>query len=274
MVGRHSRSQRGALVLVALVALVLPVSAAACAEVSSAWQLAGVSSLSDWRESDSSGRQLVHESGRLHGAELALGRRCAHWRWLAAVSQLDGTRGYDGETSTGVAATSNATVRQRQAQLQASLNVTAAWQAGGRLSAYRLWRDVASIDGAAGFSERFDWTLLALGAEWRTAAAPGHFTLAAWLGKSVRSSLVLTVPGRDPAMLAPGSITQLELAAGWRAQLSPAWHLQADAGYRRTGLGEGAHGVITRNGVPVAVAHQPRTRIVEVPLAIRVGYDF
>lgn len=271
MTGRHSRIKRCALTLVALV---LPVSAAACAEISSAWQLAGVSAVSGWHEFDFSGRQLVHESGRLHGAALVLDLRCANWHWRAAVSQLAGARGYDGETSTGVAATSNAEVRQRQAQLQVSFDLTAAWQAGGRLSGYRLWRDVDAVTGAAGFAERFDWTLLALGAEWRTAAAPSHFMLAAWLGKPIRSSMVLTLPGRDPATLAPGSITQLELAARWRAQLSPAWHVQADAGYRRTSLGQGAQGIIRRSGVPVAVAHQPRTRMVEVPLALRLGYDF
>ncbi|MDO8249388.1 MAG: hypothetical protein Q7T78_06675 [Rhodoferax sp.] len=245
-----------------------------CADRSTAWQVAHVSAPSEWNELDASGRKLVHESGTLQGVELSVGLRCGDWNWQAQLSQLDGSRLYDGQTSIGVPVASHSALRQRQGHLQASVDVTESWQLGGRLSAQRLWRDIASAGGASGYPERYDWTLISLGAQWQTALGPGQLTLAAWAGTQLTSRLVVNLPGRDSASLPLGSIKQVELAAGWRTQLSPAWHVQADVGYRRTDMEQGADGVIRRSGVPVGVAHQPRTSMVDRPIAIRLGYMF
>lgn len=258
-----------------LLAASISVAAAAdCADRSAAWQAGYVSDLSDWNEFDASGRKLVHESGTLQGVALSASLRCGDWKLQGQLSQLDGSRLYDGQTSTGVPVTSQSALRQRQGHLQASLNVTDAWQFGGRLSGQTLWRDIASAGGASGYPERFDWTLLSLGAQWKTGLGPGQLTLAAWAGTQLMSSMVLTLPGRDPATLPLGSISQAELAAGWRTQLSPAWHVQVDVRYRRTDIDQGADVVIMRNGAPVGMAHQPRTSMVNMPVAIRIGYEF
>jgi len=261
--------------LLGLMTAAISVAAAAeCVDRSASWQAASVTSSSDWNEFDASGRKLVHESGTLQGVELSAGLRCGNWNLQGQLSQLDGSRLYVGQTSTGVPVTSRSALRQRQGHLQASLNVTDAWQLGGRLSGQTLWRDIASAGGASGYPERFDWTLLSLGAQWKTALGPGQLTLAAWAGTQLASSLVLTLPGRDQATLPLGSISQTELAAGWRTQLSPAWHLQADVHYRRTDIDQGADVVIRREGIPVGMAHQPRTSMVDMPIAIRIGYEF
>ncbi|MDO8771287.1 MAG: hypothetical protein Q7K57_21810 [Burkholderiaceae bacterium] len=261
--------------LLGLMTAAISVAAAAeCVDRSASWQAANVTSSSEWDEFDASGRKLVHESGTLHGAELSAGLRCGDWNLQAQISQLNGSRLYDGQTSTGVPVTSQSALRQLQGHLQASLNLTDAWQLGGRLSSHTLWRDIASAAGASGYLERYDWTMLSLGAQWQTALGPGKLTLAAWTGTQLKSTMVLNLPGRDQATLPLGSISQVELAAGWRAQLGRAWSLQADVRYRRADMDQGADAVITRRGVPVGVAHQPRTSMVDVPVAIRIGYEF
>jgi hypothetical protein len=253
------------------------VSAAAiadCVNPSTSWQAAHVNTPSNWRELDAAGRKLVHESGTLHGVEVSVGLRCGDWNWQAQLSQLEGSRLYDGQTSAGVPVVSRSAIRQRQGHLQASVNLTDAWQLGTRLSGQRLWRDIASAGGASGYPERYDWTLLSMGAQWQTALGPGQLSLAVWAGTQLTSDLVVNLPGRDSASLPLGSIKQVELAAGWRTQLSPAWHVQVDVGYRRTDMAQGADGVIRRSGVAVGMAHQPQTSMVDRPTAIRLGYTF
>lgn len=257
-----------------MTAAISAAAAAECVDRSASWLAANVTSSSEWNEFDASGRKLVHESGTLHGVELSAGLRCGDWNLQAQLSQLDGSRLYDGQTSTGVPVTSQSALRQLQGHLQASLNLTDTWQLGGRLSSHTLWRDIASAAGSSGYPERYDWTMLSLGAQWQTALGPGKLTLAAWTGTQLKSTMVLNLPGRDQATLPLGSISQVELAAGWRAQLRRAWSLQADVRYRRADMDQGADAVITRRGVPVGMAHQPRTSMVDVPVAIRIGYEF
>ena len=249
-------------------------AAANCIDATASGQVAKVSNASEWTEFNGSGRKLVGEAGTLDGIEISGQVRCGIWNLAAQISQLDGSRRYDGQTTTGVPVTSQSAVRQRQGQLQATFNITEAWQLGGRWSSQTLWRDIASAGGASGYPERFDWTLLSLGAQWRAGLGPGQLALAAWTGWQLQSRMVLTLPGRDQATLALGSISQIDLMAGWRTQLSPAWHVQADIGYRRIDMGQGANSVITRGGLPVGVAYQPRTIMVDRPLAIRIGYEF
>lgn len=257
-----------------LLAAAFSCAAATCVDAAAAWQVANVRNASEWTEFNGSGRKLVGESGTLNGIEISGQIRCEVWNLAAQISQLEGSRGYNGQTTTGVPVSSQSAVRQRQGQLQATFNITDAWQLGGRLSSQTLWRDIASAGGASGYPERFGWTLLSLGAQWRAGLGPGQLTLAAWTGRQLQSRMVLTLPGRDQAALGLGSISQIDLVAGWRTQLSPAWHAQADIGYRRIDVGQGANSVITRGGLPVGVAYQPRTIMVDRPLAIRIEYDF
>jgi hypothetical protein len=257
-----------------LLATLASTASAACTEPELLWQAAGLSQGSRWDELTPSGQSLVHESGRLDGLEFSGRLRCGAWQFAAHLTQLEGSRDYQGQTSTGIAVNSRSELRQRQARLQTSLDLTPTWQLGGRLSHQTHWRDIASAGAASGYPERFDWTLLEAGAQWQTGLGPGQLQLAAWAGAPLQSSMALTLPGRDPASLSLGAMRQFELSAAWRGPLRPGWQFQVDIAYRRTEIEQGASSVITRAGVPVGVAHQPRTVLRELPLAIRISYSY
>ena len=263
------------LFLTACLAVAAPVaSAALCDSRSVSWQAARLIDLSEWDEFDAAGRKLVHESGPLQGAELSVGLHCTAWHVQAQISQLDGERAYDGQTSTGVPAVSLSAISVFQGHMQVGLPVTDAWTIATRLSGQTLRRDIASTATASGYPERYDWTLLSLGAQWQTALGPGTFNLAVWSGSQLQSRMWINLPGFDPAVLPLGSINQLELTAGWRTRLSQEWHFQADVRHVSTDISQGADVVVTRGGVPAGVAHQPRTNMTDTQLAIRVGYEF
>lgn len=250
------------------------VIAADCAQRTLHWQASQVFNRSDWNERDNAGHQLVHESGLLHGAELSAGLHCADWNFSVALSQLSGSRQYDGQTSTGVPAISTSDVRRIDGHLQAGFHLTPEWQALGRLARVALWRDTASVASASGFAERFDSTLLSVGTQWSSALGPGQLSLSAWLGKPLSSRMRIDLPGRDPTALQPGRTLSTELSAGWRAPLVARWHWQAELRYRRTDMNQGAPAFITRAGTPAGVAFQPATSMLDLAALISISRDF
>ncbi len=248
--------------------------AAGCVQPERLWQASHVVNRSNWTERDSAGRQLVHENGTLHGAEISVALRCMDWSLQATLEQLDGSRSYDGETSSGAPALSSSRIRQQSGQLQAGWQFMPQWQIGARLSRLALWRDIASTASASGFPERFDWTVLSVGTQWTRVLGPGQLNLSAWLGKPLMSRMRIDLPGRDPTALQPGSTHSTELSAGWRAPLGANWHWQAQLRYRRTDMNQGAPGFITRDGTPVGVAFQPATSMVDRAALISISRDF
>jgi hypothetical protein len=250
------------------------VAASNCPNQPFSLQATYVNNGSDWREFDTKGGELVHESGTLQGPQVTVALSCWGWNFQAQLSQLDGDRDYDGQTSSGTAILSQSALHQLHRQVQTTVNATDAWSLGLRLSNQVTWRDIASAGGASGYPERFEWTLLSLGSQWRFPVGPGQLTLAAWAGKQLNSSMTLHLPGRDQTALALGTVSQIELQIGWRIPLSTDWGLQADASYRRTDIGQGADAVVTRNGRPTGIAHQPQSRTVDVPISIRIDYKF
>lgn len=247
---------------------------AACTDSVTTLQAAQISNRSEWNEFDAAGRNLVHESGTLRGTELGIAYQCDRWHLAAQISDLSGSRLYDGQTNNGTPATSQSAITERQGHLQSTFALIGNWQIGGRLANQTISRDIASSGSASGYPERFDWTLLSIGVQWQSDLGPGKLTLVAWSGTQLQSNMQITLPGRDQTTLQLGSIRQLDLTAGWRTQLSPAWHLQADIGYRRTEIGEGAETVINRSGFPIGVVHQPRSIMVSRPVSIQIGYYF
>lgn len=260
--------------LLATLAGAASAASAECARPELLWQAAAISQASQWTELTPSGQTLVRESGRLGGLDLSGALRCGLWQFEAQLAQLEGARDYAGQTSTGVPVNARSDLQQRQGQLQASFKLNQTWQLGGRLSHLSTWRELASVGAAAGYPERFDWTLLEGGAQWQTELGPGQLQLAAWAGAPLQSRMTLTLPGRDPARLSLGAIRQIELSAAWRGPLRLGWQLQADISYRRTEIKQGASSVIMRSGVPVGVAHQPRTLLRELPVAILISYNY
>lgn len=261
-------------VLLSCTTMVGAAGAANCTDRSAQLQAGYIGSASDWQEFDVGGRRLVHESGTLQGPELSASLQCGDWELAAALAELTGSRLYDGQTNFGVPITSQAALRQSLGHVQASFRFSEVWRLGVRVSGQTTWRDIASVGGASGYPERFDWTIFSVGSQWKSALGPGQITLAAWAGTPLTSGMTLNLPGRDQAALALGSVTQFELAMGWRIPLQGGWSLQADVRYLSTEVGQGPDVVIQRSGIPVGVAHQPRTSMVDVPIAFRIGYEF
>lgn len=248
--------------------------AASCPEGVISAQAAHLRTSSEWHEFDAALRNLVTETGTLSGAELSISYPCHPWHWAAALSELNGSTRYDGQTSNGSRVVSQSVIGQRQGRLQAHYALAEHWQVGARLLHQTISRDIASAGGATGYPELYDWTTLAVGAQWQASLGPGTLTVAAWSARPVQSSLLVKLPGRDPAKLPLGSIRQFDLNLGWRTQLSPAWHLQAEVGWQRTEIDEGSQAVITRNGFPTGVAHQPRLTTLSRPIALRLEFGF
>ncbi|NCN71906.1 MAG: hypothetical protein GW907_12345 [Betaproteobacteria bacterium] len=250
------------------------VAAINCSEQSRFLQYAYVNNTSNWQEFDSTGRELVRESGKLTGPQLSAALTCSGWRLQAEVTQLDGDRRYDGQTSSGVNVLSSSALHRIDRQLQASVNVTKDLQVGLRVSNHRTWRDIASAGGASGYPERFEWTLLSVGSQWSKPVSFGQLTLGAWVGTQLDSSMTLNLPGRDQTTLLLGKIHQVELQLGWEVPVTPSWSLHANVRYRKIEVSQGADGIVTKNGFPVGVAHQPQTRLVDIPVTVSLSYRF
>lgn len=249
-------------------------SAAICAGGPLSLQAGLLSNASDWQEFDTRGKRLVHESGTMQGTEVTASWRCSDWELAAALGQLEGPRTYDGQTNSGTPVASQSALRQSFGHVQAGYRLSEAWQLGARVYGQTTWRDIASTSGASGYPERFDWTILSLGAQWDAPLAAGKVTVAAWVGTQLTSGMTLQLPGRDPSSLALGPIQQYELQIAWKLPLSQGWSVQADLRYTATDIGQGPETVISRGGIPVGVARQPHTNSVEVPLGLRLGYTF
>lgn len=259
---------------IALSLTTMSAGAAVCTERAWLLQTGLVNNTSDWQEFDSRGKRLVQESGILQGAQLSASLQCSDWEFEGAWAQLDGTRNYDGQTNSGTPVVSQSAVRQSIGHFRTGYSVSDAWQLGARVSGQTTWRDIASAGGAAGYPERFDWTILSVGAQWKTQLAGGQLALAAWAGSQLNSSMTLQLPGRDPSSLALGPIQQYEVSLAWSLSLQKGWIVQADVRYLATDVAQGTEAVITRGGIPVGVARQPHTTMVDIPLAFRLGYAF
>lgn len=237
-------------------------------------QAASTSSTSNWQEFDAAGLKLVQESGALRGTELTAVLHCESWEFQGMLSQTDGTRSYEGFTSTGVAATSQSSLRESSTHIQAMMKLSDAWAMGLRLSQQTTWRDIASTPSASGYPERFEWSLASLGARWSTSTNFGQLTLEAWTSAPIASTMFLQLPGRDPTTLPLGPIRHMELGVRWNMPLDSHWVLLAEGGVRRTDIAQSADVVIFRSSVPVGVAHQPRTSVLEMPVSIGIQYTF
>jgi hypothetical protein len=238
------------------------------------WSGAYIIDTSNWSEVDASGHRLVTESGRLAGTELSGQFHCNSWDYAAVFSDVSGTRDYDGQTSSGFQVTSNSQVRKRELQLKVGFDVSQHWQVGGRLSHLTIWRDIASAGGASGYPEQFDFSMLSIGSNWHSEVGRGQLRLAAWIEQPLMSKMTINLPGSDQATLPLGNVKQLDLSVAWRYPLSAAWSLEADLGYRRTEIGQGEDVVLMRNGLPVYMAHQPKTVTDDRSMTMRIEYLF
>lgn len=251
------------------------------------WQLAAGAQHSAWDEYAPDGKALLHEGGWLSGASGgvrvalrrgdvrlgALGLELGHWQ---------GRRDYDGTTSLGTPAKTVADVRRTTLALRGEAALTSSWSTTAELQPNWLHRDLHDTMNAQGYPEDWRWTLARIGLQWRSASGQasdeggdesglsGH---AAW-GRALAPRMELRLPGRDAATLEPGTGTTWQAGARWGAALGAwsraQWSAHAAIGWERITLPASEPVPVYANGVLVAAASQPRTRITSTQLTMGV----
>jgi hypothetical protein len=126
-----------------------------------------------------------------------------------------------------------------------------------------------------GYPERFTYLQLALGARYQAALGERvRLTASGWIGGGPGGRVEIDLPRADPVSLSLGANRLLELSLQLDSgeSVQPGWSWQAGVAYRREHTGAGTPKVITRNGVPVGVALQPR--FVQQHLLTTVGASY
>ena len=266
---------QGARAFAVLALTVSGLPALACAPVS-AWDLraALVTEDSSWEEFSSAGARLLKESGRLQGADVALGWHCGVWTVEAGMGYAGGTRNYDGRTNTGTPLQTASAIARWTSWMQGSYEVLPSWRVGARLSGVSLARELASTPNVSGYPEYYEWRMLSVGGQLRKDTPVGRLGVSLWWGQTTYSSMRVQLPGRDVAWLELGRIEQGTLELDWRRDFGPKWSASLRLGIRWTDIGQGKPGIIRTNGVATGTAYQPRVSMTEVPLSASVNYRF
>lgn len=229
---------------------------------------------SRWTELDAQGQPLVREAGVLHGGGIRGNGRCGHWSGSVGYEQYSGDRSYEGIASTGLAASSSSGIRKHRFLIEVRHLTSDTFHISTRLEAEQLSRDIASTSLAAGYPETFERQRVLIGANWRPESLGGAWTFSTHIGQSLRSRMQLTLPGRDSAELPLSTERTLLMTASWEKALNPQWSWRVLTEFRRNAMGQGNEAVITRFGLPNAVAHQPETRQTERSLSLQLTRHF
>lgn len=231
---------------------------------------------SHWVERDAQGATVLTERGWLDRIALAAGGPCGAATWEAQWARSQGTRHYDGQTQTGTPVQTSSHLRVDAFTLVGWLPVGTftqanrqdtdpAWGWGARLGWRQTDRRIASTPTALGYPERFRAWQLALGARWRVHEASGwRLTATGWAGGGPRGTAQVSLPRADPLTLPLGHnrllALGLQLGSGARNERAGAWSWQLRLESQLETTAAGAARVVTRNGVPVAVAWMPEIR--------------
>lgn len=222
--------------------------------------LAGIER-SQWEEFDAQGKSLVRERGTLQVAGMQASGRCGTVDWSAQGSRSQGQRDYNGVTNTQAPLQTQSRLRAQALEVAAWLPVNSGWAVGAQLGYRQIRRDIASAGNALGYPERFDALQAALGVRYQAALGERvRLSASGWLGGGPGGRVKVDLPRADPVILPLGSsrlmALGLELDGGASAQ--PGWSWRAGVLYRREQTGAGDAQAITRNGVTVGAALQPR----------------
>ncbi len=233
---------------------------------------------SQWQEFNAQGRKLVDESGLLHRVGLRLEGDCTDWQWAAQWAQASGSRDYDGVSSANQPIQTTSRLRTQQLQLEAWLPVDPRWAWGARLGWTQLHRELASVGNVQGYPEQFRYTQAAVGGRYTLADGGGlRWTVSGWLGGGRGGSLHLQLPNADAARLRLGrsQLAQLGVQLEWAeavARTGWSWRLGWQMQYEQMQAGPGQ--AITRNGILVGGAAQPKTRQMGMGLDGALRYRF
>ena len=241
----------------------LSMSGAAAATACDSPVLAALAGMerSQWEEFDAQGKSLVRERGTLVLAGLHASGRCSDVDWSAQWMRSQGERAYDGMTTTQQPLQTKSQLRAQAITIAAWLPLGESWAVGSQLGYRQLDRNIASIGSVMGYPERFDYLQAALGARYQVALTEGvRFTASGWLGGGPGGRVKVDLPRADAVMLALGSsrLLALRLQLDGGKTVAPGWSWQTGVAYRREQTGAGISEALTRNGVTVGAAFQPR----------------
>lgn len=247
---------------------------AACPSIDWGWKASLIQQSSQWHELDAGGARLVHEHANLPGWELATNLRCAAWEFGASWQQLAGNRAYDGQTSDGVLVQSQSDWSQQHMRFDIHYDVTPNWAAGVRVTDSTMHRILQGNAQAAGYPERYGWTMLSVGLRTTMPAGNGTLSATAWTGKAVQSRMNLTLPAADASSLPLGAISQTELGLEWTLMSVHQIQFSVAGGWRRTRITTGAIAPIYQSGQVVGHAYQPGIDFHEIPIALGIRVPF
>lgn len=222
--------------------------------------LAGVER-SQWEEFDAQGKSLVRERGTLKVAGLQASGRCSRLDWTAQWTRSQGQRDYDGVTTTQAPLQTQSQLRTQALTVSAWLPISKGWAVGAQLGHRQIQRDIASKGNVLGYPERFDYLQAALGARYQAVLGEQMRLIASgWLGAGPGGQVKVDLPRADPVTLPLGASRLLALSVQLEGgeSVQPGWSWQAGVAYRREQTSAGATELISRNGVIVGAALQPR----------------
>lgn len=234
---------------------------------------------SRWEEFAAQGRLLVREQGTLRRTALALTLPCGPLTWSLHGAWSQGGRDYDGVSNTGIAVTSHSTIDDSELVLQGMQALDDRWSWGLRLGQRRLRREIAGSGAVLGYTERFSYGQAALGLRYQRLLRPDTALAATvWVGGGPGGRLAVQLPRTDPAVLTLGRsrLLQLALQVGRAepAEPRPGWSWQLGLYYRRERMEAGPAQALTRNGIPIGAALQPRTVQTARGLELSLRYRF
>lgn len=233
-----------------------------------------VSSASGWKETDAAGRVLVSESGSLTGEVYGAAVRCDRWSAALQWQAFGGDRDYHGQTSLGAPLTTTSGIRQTVLEGDLGYQIADEIWLNLRQSQQTLDRTIRSVGNVSGYPEFYRRTVTAIGPKWERSTAFGTFSVFGWLAVAGSQTMLLQLPGKDPASMQWGSVNQWSVGARWHYPLGKGWMMALGVERIETTMDQSQEVPVFANGVPVAVASQPGTRMQELPISLSIGYNF
>ena len=231
---------------------------------------------SQWREETSGGVIHVKESGALAVATTAVTASHPLIDVTLRYEQLVGDRRYQGVTNQGQNATSSSDVKSGTLGMNLLKNVNSAWALGVAIDRVSMHRDIRSTSMAVGYPEHYKYILGKVGVQHRLNFTPElKLYTFVWLGRSFDESLLLRLPGFDPAQMSLGHGRTSEL--GWRLIKSfqdSRWQASLKLGYKKDQFKLGDATTLFKGGRIAGSAHQPAWQHALTHLSAEVSYGF
>jgi len=234
---------------------------------------------SSWQEYDNQQRRLLRESGLLSVLQIGVQAECFGLGWEAGLHHAQGQREYVGNITTGGTIQTSSSIEQTELRVEGRKVIAPQWWLGGRLAYQQIERDLASAGAVLGYPELYRYWRAALGTGYRLWQGTDSRLLGdAWIGGGPGGRMLLRLPGDDPATLSLGSSRHVNIGLEWWSQRPPggtpgwSWHLRLEHGLEQ--IEAGSAQAITRNGIVVGAALQPKTRISGTGLSASLSYYF